>query len=181
MDNMLNFVQQTIKSRLSDNSLLVDCTMGNGHDTLFLCSLSDNNFVYSFDIQASALLSTENLLISNNCKNYKLILDSHANIKQYIDKPIDIALFNLGYLPKGDKNITTTAKTSVIAIKESLDLLKNGGILCIVVYIGHLEGELESFAINEYIKTLDFRKFNAILHQNINHTRSPYVVIIEKK
>lgn len=49
------------------------------------------------------------------------------------------AIFNLGYLPKGDKTIITKAETTLIAIKEILPRLRKGGLLLLVVYYGHEE------------------------------------------
>ena len=91
----------------------VDCTCGRGKDTLWLARHCGR--VYSFDIQEEALKSTEELLDANeiDCRERSdsqkviLIKDSHKNIKKYVkDRPC-LILFNLGYLPGGDKQITT--------------------------------------------------------------------------
>ncbi|MEJ7220935.1 class I SAM-dependent methyltransferase, partial [Staphylococcus gallinarum] len=85
-------------------------TCGNGNDTLFLAQNVPNGFVYGFDIQQLAITNTEQKVATFS--NVKLIKDSHNNVKQYIKAEhigkIDAAIFNLGYLPKGDKSIVTT-------------------------------------------------------------------------
>ena len=51
----------------------------------------------------------------------------------------DLGVFNLGYLPQGDKSITTTTSTSLEAIKKAVKLMDKA--LFVVCYIGHEEGE----------------------------------------
>ena len=79
----------------------VDFTMGNGHDTKSLIECCKE--VYSFDIQEEALKRTKELVGDQA----HLIRDSHENFDHYVDT-FDIGIFNLGYLPEGDHNITTT-------------------------------------------------------------------------
>lgn len=46
--------------------VLVDMTCGNGYDTLFLAeNMDEQAFLYGFDIQASALASTQSRLETN--------------------------------------------------------------------------------------------------------------------
>ena len=52
-----------IRSQIPEGGVYVDATMGNGHDTLFLCEMAgENGSVWAFDIQDQALESTGNLL-----------------------------------------------------------------------------------------------------------------------
>ncbi len=90
----------------------VDFTMGNGHDTKSLIECCKE--VYSFDIQEEALIHTRELVGDKA----HLIRDSHENFDHYVDT-FDIGIFNLGYLPEGDHNITTTQQ-HLILLKELL-------------------------------------------------------------
>ncbi|MEJ7207613.1 class I SAM-dependent methyltransferase, partial [Staphylococcus epidermidis] len=84
-----------------------------------------HGFVYGFDIQQLAIDNTK--MKVSNYSNVKLIKDGHENVKQYITKDhignVDAAIFNLGYLPKGDKSIVTTHQTTISAIQNIFDLL----------------------------------------------------------
>ena len=53
------------------------------------------------------------------------------------------AVFNLGYLPGGDKSITTNGHSTISAIEQLLELLKENGLIVLVVYHGHPEGKTE--------------------------------------
>ena len=68
-----------IKSQIPEGGVYVDATMGNGHDTLFLCEMAgENGSVWAFDIQNQALESTRTLLsqLYFFChKKFKTLLD----------------------------------------------------------------------------------------------------------
>ena len=173
-------VENSYKSK--EDLTLIDATAGNGLDTLFLCNLvKDKGYVYAFDIQEVAINNTKNLLEKNLCTNYKLIVDSHENVLEYIeDKQIDVALFNLGYLPNYDKKIRTNYNISINAIKNIISRLSKQGRIYISAYITHDKGEEASY-IHEFISSLNKREYNVIKIKLLNKENSPpEIYIIEK-
>lgn len=174
METMIEFVHQRISKKEYETA--IDFTMGNGHDTLFLSKYAKK--VYSFDIQPLALDNTKKII--GNQDNIELILDSHANFDNYI-KNYDVGIFNLGYLPNGDHQITTLASSSLVAIKKAIADLNKQGVLYLVVYIGHEEGKKESLLIDEYISKLDHIDYNVALFKMMNKLSAPYVIMIEKR
>lgn len=179
--NILNKEKQIIKQHLNQNDLVIDATIGNGNDTLFLASIVKKGFVFGFDIQTKAINNTKTLLNNNNLNNYKLYKIGHEKmlntLNDYINK-ISLIIFNLGYLPKGNKKITTTYKTTIIAIKNSLELLNNKGIILIVVYPGHSKGQKESEAIQEYLTTLN--NYQITYYHNTINKNAPYLIKIKR-
>ena len=121
MIDLLDLQKHFILTHLKEGDVAVDFTMGNGHDTEFLSkTVGEAGHVYAFDIQEAALISTAKNLESAGCfKNYTLIHDSHHNVKNYVDRPIKAGMFNLGYLPGGDKSITTMRATTLPAIEKA--------------------------------------------------------------
>ena len=90
--------------------------------------------------------------------------------------------YNLGYLPGGNKNITTLAETSLKSIQLSLNLLSSNGIMAIAIYRGHNEGKEEENCILQYLRNLPKNKFGVMIHECINRSNtSPLLVIVEKK
>ena len=161
---------------------LIDATAGNGLDTLFLCNLfKDKGYVYAFDIQEDAINRTKDLLEKNLCTNCKLIVDSHENVLEYIeDRQIDVALFNLGYLPNSDKKVRTNFTSSINAIKNIISRLSNQGRIFISAYKLHDNGE-EASNIHKFISSLDKREYNVIQIKLLNKENSPpEIYIIEK-
>ena len=96
-----------VLEHLGEGDVAVDFTMGNGNDTLFLSkTVGESGRVYAFDIQEAALLSTREHLISEGApENYTLICASHHRVKEFVHEPVKVGMFNLGYLPGGDKRI----------------------------------------------------------------------------
>ena len=174
METMMEYVHNRIKRK--DYQIAIDFTMGNGHDTLFLSKVAKQ--VYSFDIQQEALNNTKKLI--EDTDNVNLILASHENFDCYV-KNFDVGIFNLGYLPNGDHQITTMADSSLQAIKKAVEYLNRKGELFLVVYIGHDEGKKESLLIEEYVASLDHISYNVALFKMMNKLSAPYVIQIEKR
>lgn len=166
------------KAYIPEDGVLADFTMGNGHDTLFLCNLVPKGKVYSFDIQPEALENTRELL--GERKNAELILDSHANLDAYIKEEIHGGMFNLGYRPGGDKTVHTMSETSVLAVTKAMDKLLPGGILVVSVYPGHCEGRKEGNAIISKLEGFDKKQFSIALYKMVNSFDSPYIIAIQK-
>lgn len=163
-------------SYLNKDAITIDCTCGNGHDTLFLAE--NSKFVYGFDVQQEAIDNTEKLLKENNLHNYKLIKDGHENVDKYINCKCDVVIFNLGYLPKSDKKITTMAKTTVVAIDKCLNLLKDGGVIFITAYYGHQNGKIEREEILSYLHNIDGQKYMIRKIISINNDKMPPEIYI---
>ena len=177
---IIEFAHDVLINKISTQDIFVDMTMGNGNDTLFLCKIA--KFVYAFDIQQIALDNTKKKLIDNDLSNYSLILDTHENIDLYIKESVKGFIYNLGYLPTGDKNITTLYTSTINSLKKALLLLKEKGIIVLVVYEGHENGKIESIKLNEFLISLPQKEYDVITYRFINQINNPpYVVVIERK
>lgn len=183
MIRLLDLQKQFILSHLKEGDVAVDFTMGNGHDTEFLSkTVGKNGTVYAFDVQEAAVCSTRRRLEDSGCpQNYTLINDSHHKVADYVDRKIKAGMFNLGYLPGGDKNITTMRSTTLPAIEAAIALLDSNAILSVAVYPGHEEGDLEGQEICRYLSSLDRFTYSIAQIKVINSPSSPYFMIIETK
>ena len=184
MIDLLALQKYFILQHLGEGDVAVDFTMGNGHDTEFLSkTVGENGHVFAFDIQEKALASTSENLEKAGCpSNYTLILDSHHNVKKYVDVPIKAGMFNLGYLPgSGKKEITTMRETTMPAVEAAISLLDKDGIILIAVYPGHEEGALEGEMLEEYFATLSRFKLCCSKFRILNSPTAPYFFLIEKK
>lgn len=184
MIDLLSLQKQFILTHLREGDVAVDFTMGNGHDTEFLSkTVGPEGHVFAFDVQEMALSSTAEHLRACGCPdNYTLILDSHHNVKKYVDVPIKAGMFNLGYLPRsGRKTVTTMCETTLPAVKAALELLAPDGILMVAVYPGHEEGTREGEMLTEYFSTLDRRKISVSCLKIVNSPTSPFFFIAENR
>ena len=183
MLDLLELHKRFILNHLGEGDTAVDFTMGNGYDTAFLSkTVGESGKVYSFDIQQMALDSTaKNLKELGGPENYTLIKDSHHKVLDYVKGPIKAGMFNLGYLPGGDKSITTMRETTMPAIEAAISLLGADSVLNVAVYPGHAEGDAEGKMICDYLATLDRRKLCCTKIQILNSPTSPYFIVIETK
>ncbi len=183
MLDLLDMQKYFVLKHLHEGGVAVDFTMGNGHDTEFLCrTVGDSGRVFAFDIQEQAIKSTEANLAASGCPAvYTLIHASHHRVREFVDTPINAGMFNLGYLPGGDKRITTLRETTLPAVKAAIELLAPDGIICVAVYPGHAEGEAEGLMLAEFLSTLPRWSLCATQLKILNSPTSPYFIIIEKK
>ena len=65
---------------------------------------------------------------------------------------IAAVMFNLGYLPGGDKSRITTARSTLAALNTALEFLAPEGVLTVVVYPGHPGGSEEAQAVHEWLE-----------------------------
>lgn len=154
----------------------IDFTCGNGFDTYFLAQ--HFNCVYAFDIQASAIENTR-----ERCSDYTnvhCILDSHANIKQYVSG-FNAGIFNCGYLPHGDTTITTEADSVIKALNEALTILEKEGRIVVVLYPGFEAGEKEAMLVEDYLSSLSGKHYDVYKQVVLNRNKVPYIICIDKK
>ena len=183
MINLLEVEKNFLIPHIKKGGVAVDFTMGNGHDTLWLSeAVCESGKVYAFDIQPQALESSRRLLEQKGAaNNYTLILDSHSNVLNYVSEKICIGMFNLGFLPGGDKSITTKRETTMIAIRAAIELLDADGALLIAVYPGHEEGSIEGELIEKELETLNRRELCASKFKIVNSPTSPFFFLVERK
>ena len=169
---------------IEKGDVVIDATMGNGYDTVYLGNLvGENGKVYAFDVQEEALVSTKKKVIRDNMEDrVELILDGHENLDKYVKENVSCVVFNLGYLPRAKHIVITKPDTTLQAIKKSLDLLKPNGIISIAAYIGHEGGLDEKNYICEYLNSLDQNYYN-VLHMEFTNqiNNPPQLILVEKK
>ena len=183
MVDLMALEKQFLSAHIKEGITAVDFTMGNGHDTLFLSkAIGENGKLYAFDIQDQALNNTRQRLIENNCpENYILIKASHSLVKDYVKEKINVGVFNLGYLPGGDKSVTTLRETTLPAVDAAIELLADDGIILIAIYPGHAEGDAEGRLLTERLSVLDRKQICVSRFTILNSPTSPYFIAVEKK
>lgn len=176
--SMTSLVHLYLDHIVSKDDICIDATCGRGHDTKYLSSICKH--VYAFDIQNEAIQSTKQLLDAQSIDNVDLIHDSHEHFYRYV-KHFKGAIFNLGYLPHGDKTITTEHHTTIKTIKHMLDCLAADGFVMLVIYPGHPKGFIESREISSFISSINHKQYKIIktyLPYQDNHP--PYIIWITK-
>jgi len=155
-DHVAEMAHDLLAQVLSPGDLAVDATCGRGKDTLFLArQVASEGHVYAFDIQEEAIVATRRLLVENQVlSSVTLYQTGHENMASHVPAGLKGVLFNLGFLPGGDKEVITCAESTVLAVDAALKLLAPGGMLTVVCYPGHAGGDTEKELVEEKIKSL---------------------------
>jgi predicted methyltransferase len=161
----------------------VDATCGNGNDTLLLAELvGQSGRVWAFDIQNEAIAQTTRRLADAGCAGQvRIIQAGHETMADQVSAGVAAAVFNLGYLPSGDRTLITRPETTLAAWQQALSLLKPGGILAITVYPGHDGGDRERHAVEAWTADCDPRVFHVWRMGQVNTpANAPYLLLIQK-
>ncbi|WP_034550941.1 tRNA (mnm(5)s(2)U34)-methyltransferase [Carnobacterium funditum] len=186
IENALRYSHTLLKSTIINGDKVIDATVGNGGDTVLLAKLvGKTGHLFGFDVQAQAIKTTkEKLLFTGLLQQVSLYNEGHEKLNLFVPANIEIAaaVFNLGYLPTGDKQIITKGETTIQAIEIILPRLRKGGLIVLTVYSGHPEGDLEKSAILEFTKQLSQDLFTVLYYGFINQKNSPpFLIAIEKR
>ena len=168
---------------LAPADIVIDATCGNGKDTLALARLVPEGLVFSMDIQRRALEETCGQLKKSldATQNQRIILLHQSHETLPLVHPLKLVVYNLGYLPKGDKALTTLTETTMKSVEQALALISEGGAVSIMCYPGHAEGLLEENALVAYASALAAEKFTVYFHSQVNRKSSPSFLWIVKK
>jgi ubiquinone/menaquinone biosynthesis C-methylase UbiE len=162
---------------------VVDATCGNGSDTLLLAELTAaSGRVWAFDIQQQALAATTARLREADCLDHVTIVHAgHETLAELCGNQNNAIVFNLGYLPGGDRSVVTRPESTLAALAQCLKILKPGGIILITAYPGHDGGRQEAEALDEWIARLPPTCFHAWRMGQTNVPDSaPYLMFIQK-
>lgn len=165
------------RTLVQPGDLVIDATCGNGKDSLVLAQLvGESGVLIGLDIQEEALERTRARLMAHlppaQLKNIHLFLQSHETFPP-LERAPKLVVYNLGYLPGGNKKITTLLETTLASIKNALQLLSPGGALSIVCYPGHPEGAREAKGLLDEIK-------NFSCYRSSERPDAPFLVVIRK-
>ena len=187
--SLVNIAHNFIRDVLHPGDIAIDATVGNGYDTLFLVEqVSPSGRVFGFDIQQAAIDSTR-AKASARCKmlpeNLTLIHASHADMAEKI--PVQYhgnfgaIMFNLGYLPGGDKSIITRTDSTVMALNSAIRILSSNGIITVMAYPGHPGGDLETEQVKNWCEQLDDNQFKiSIIYSSENKESAPRLFVIQE-
>lgn len=177
------FIRQQLQACLKDGDCVLDGTAGNGHDTLLLAQcVGERGKVFAFDVQQTALANTAERLQAAGCaQQVSLIHAGHERLADYVNTPLAAAVFNFGYLPGGNKQLTTRADTSIAALQAATALLQPGGLIFATLYPGHPAGLVEANTVEAWASGLPQREIEVLRYQFINQrNQPPYLLVLEK-
>jgi SAM-dependent methyltransferase len=174
-----------VAARLQEGGFAVDATVGNGYDTLFLAyRVGKTGKVLGFDVQKTALNNASELIrFAGRLDRVRLILGCHSGMASALSgyPKVDAAMFNLGYLPRGDHRIVTRPSTTMPALRALLDRLSPRGRISILAYRGHPEGPEEYESVAKFVQALPESFFRVReIAGAVDSQKAPRLFLIEK-
>ncbi|XVE52768.1 hypothetical protein DITRI_Ditri02bG0150100 [Diplodiscus trichospermus] len=176
---------------LHKGDIAIDATCGNGYDTVAMLKMvadeSGRGRVYGMDIQTQALENTSSLLdetVGEKEKELvKLFPICHSRMDDVVPENTAVRLvaFNLGYLPGGDKGIITISKTTLLALEAAKKMLMPGGLISLVVYVGHRGGREELETVEAFASGLSVDGWICCKFQMLNRPLAPVLVFLVKR
>lgn len=181
--NVNEFLHHILKIHLKPGDTVADCTAGNGNDTVFLAeTVGPEGMVFAFDVQEEALARTaEHLDEKGMGTRCVLVHDSHAAIDSYPVRDLSAAVFNLGYLPGGNREIRTVPAITLEALEKAAGLMKKDGILAAVCYSGHAGGPEEAEAVTEFFRGLSCCEWDSVSWSPVNKKGAPFLVSAKRR
>jgi predicted methyltransferase len=151
-----------VRAVLRPGDTAVDATAGNGRDTRFLAELVTRaGRVFGFDVQPEALARAAGAV--RGLGQVTLLARDHAELADALPPEargrVRAVMFNLGYLPGGDKAVTTRPDSTARALAAAAEVLAPGGVLTVLAYPAHPGGAEEAAAVADLLAGLPAHAF----------------------
>jgi tRNA1(Val) A37 N6-methylase TrmN6 len=181
LEKQVDAAHLLIRHHLKPDDLAIDATCGNGQDTLFMATLLPEGKIYALDIQPAALARTQEKLRQAGLEGrVELFHQSHETFPEAIQRgSVKLIVYNLGYLPGGDRKLTTMTQTTMQSLNAALPLLKEDGALSIMLYPGHAEGTKEAEIVAEWAKNLPSYAYVVQKMTRLNRNLAPELLWIQ--
>ncbi len=177
--------QALLRPLIREGDLVIDATAGNGHDTLFLAECAGpSGRVLAFDVQEAALVSARARLTESGLgARVGFFHESHAAMHaRAADGSAAVIMFNLGYLPGEDHDLTTESSETLAALDAAARVLKPAGVLSVVCYPGHPAGAAEAEAVETWMSGLPATGWRVARYGAIGTKRpAPFLLLAVKR
>ena len=182
---LIDYAHAMITDVATEGAVVVDATLGNGYDTLFLAKcVGREGVVVGFDVQQLAIDATRKRLLDGSVESsrFHLYLDSHDQMSKRVTQGSAAAImFNLGYLPGADKSLITESETTLKALAQAVTCLRSGGVLSVMCYPGHEGGDTEAQKVVLWADGLggDAERVS-LVRQERSRELSPFLIVVTK-
>lgn len=186
LERAITYSHTLLRQIVKTGDTVIDATVGKGNDTLFLAQLvGQTGHIHGFDVQQEAITITkEKCLQAGVLEQVSLHHIGHEHAHTFIEPDCEVGavIYNLGYLPGSDKRITTMRESTLASIAALLPRLRDGGLMLLVIYSGHMQGKDEKEGVLEYVTTLDQNDYSVLQYGFINQKNNPpFLLAIEKR
>lgn len=177
------------KEHLKCRANAIDATCGRGGDLIALADLlllpPYFNQIIVYDIQKRALKIAQmraKMRFSPRQMDRIIWLERcHSMLGEAeADLPISLIVYNLGYLPGGNRELTSCAVTTIQSLKQAAQILQPSGAISIMCYPGHFEGGIETTVVREFAKQLNAENWEVSEYSYAGKPLAPTLIWLKK-
>jgi Putative rRNA methylase len=185
----LDLAHEYWKQIVLPGDIAIDATCGNGHDALFLCELmlkqEKKSQIYLIDKQPEAIQNSKERLrrqlSAEALTDIHFLQQCHSRFPEELTpSSVKLIVYNLGYLPGGDKQLTTYSQTTIESLQAAVTLIAAGGAISVTCYPGHPAGKIEEQAVLECASTLPPNVWSCCHHRWTNRKDAPSLILLQK-
>lgn len=192
----LKIAHELWAKHLQPGNCAVDATCGNGHDLIYLAELTISAEpakipnplpkLFAYDVQSTALLRAQSrarrALTESQFERVCWLERCHSQIGEAEKTaPLALVVYNLGYLPGGNKELVSRAETTVASLQLAMQKLTCRGAISITCYPRHVQGHREWLAVRSWAGALNPKDWNICQYSWLNRPLSPVLFWAQKK
>ncbi len=176
----IEMAHEIVRSRVRVGDTVIDATLGGGADLVFLSGcVGGDGKVIGFDVQVEAVERSRARL--GHRDRVELHAVGHERMAEFVESEVAAVMFNLGYLPGGDKSVITQTETTLAALEVATSLLRPNGVATVVCYPGHADGDSEAAAVLDWVADLPQEKFAVLRYGFVNQRNAPpFLIAVER-
>lgn len=94
---------------------------------------------------------------------------------------VSVVMFNLGYLPGDDHQLTTRLDETLLGLAAAERLLGKNGVISVVCYPGHEEGNTEAAGVEQWMMALTDRGWRLSKYQMLGTRKAaPFLLLASR-
>ena len=176
------------RENVKPGDLVIDATCGNGHDTLLLAQLAltpSKGTLFALDVQEAAIIQSSTRLREHLppeiVERVVFLQKCHSRFPESIEKEsVTLIVYNLGYLPGGNKALTTLLETTQKSLFHAMELIAKEGLISVMCYPGHAEGKIEEDALLSFASCLNPLEWKWTHQRLVDRPTAPSLLIFKK-
>jgi hypothetical protein len=169
----------------------IDATCGRGSDALYLARLAGKGgIVHALDIQLQAVEETRRRF-SESFGNDDTIAELNAVQRSHTDfsglsrveeGTVSAVTYNLGWYPGdgADKGVITRTETTITSLHAVSGLVRSGGVVTVMAYVGHVGGLEEAEAVENWASKLDKHSWSTTCISYPNRAHAPRLFVFQR-
>jgi hypothetical protein len=176
---------------VQSGDVCIDATCGRGSDALYLARLAGKEgIVHALDIQPQAIEETrrrfaESFGDDDTIAEVNAVQRNHTDfsgLSRVDGGTVSVVTYNLGWYPGdgADKSVITRTETTIMSLHAVSGLVRIGGVVTVMAYVGHVGGLEEAEAVDDWASRLDKHSWSTTCISYPNRANAPRLFVFQR-